>query len=55
MAHIPIVGDVKLVLNEMLALLAEIDKCIDEHALNDWWQQSMNGVNAMVFAMMQMI
>lgn len=39
MAHIPIVGDVKLVLNEMLALLAEIDKCIDEHALNDWWQQ----------------
>lgn len=38
-AHIPIVGDVKLVLNEMLALLSETDKRIDEHALNDWWQQ----------------
>lgn len=38
-AHIPIVGDVKLVLDEMLALLSETDKRIDEHALNDWWQQ----------------
>ncbi|WP_245953306.1 acetolactate synthase 3 large subunit [Moraxella caviae] len=38
-AHIPIVGDVKLVLNEMLALLQESDKCIDEHALADWWSQ----------------
>ncbi len=38
-AHIPIVGDVKLVLTEMLSQLKETNKRIDEHALNDWWQQ----------------
>lgn len=38
-AHIPIVGDVKLVLTEMLSQLAQIEKRIDEHALSDWWQQ----------------
>ena len=38
-AHIPIVGDVKLVLAEMLSQLKETNKRIDEHALNDWWQQ----------------
>ncbi|MDO5651422.1 MAG: acetolactate synthase 3 large subunit [Moraxella sp.] len=39
MAHIPIVGDVKLVLGEMLALLEQTDKRLDEQALADWWKQ----------------
>ncbi len=38
-AHIPIVGDVKQVLTEMIAQLNATDKRIDEHALTDWWQQ----------------
>ncbi len=38
-AHIPIVGDVKNVLAEMLSQLADGDKKLDEHALADWWQQ----------------
>lgn len=37
--HIPIVGDVKSVLTEMLALIDQSDKCIDDMALNDWWEQ----------------
>lgn len=38
-AHIPIVGDVKTVLSEMLAVLDNTDKHLDEHALADWWGQ----------------
>ena len=36
-AHIPIVGDVKPVLEEFLAQLGE--RTLDETALNDWWKQ----------------
>ena len=38
MAHIPIVGDVKSVLTEMLAMVGD-DKELDQHALLDWWAQ----------------
>ena len=38
-AHIPIVGDVKNVLTEMLNQLADDNKKLDEHALADWWTQ----------------
>ncbi len=38
-AHIPIVGDVKPVLMEMLAILQSSQKRLDEHALSDWWGQ----------------
>lgn len=38
-AHIPIVGDVKPVLMEMLAILQNSQKRLDEHALSDWWGQ----------------
>lgn len=38
-AHIPIVGDVKPVLMEMLAILKSSQKRLDEHALSDWWGQ----------------
>lgn len=38
-AHIPIVGDVKPVLTEMVALIKSSDKRLDEHALADWWTQ----------------
>ena len=37
-AHIPIVGDVKSVLTEMLAMVGD-DKELDQHALLDWWAQ----------------
>lgn len=38
-AHIPIVGDVKAVLTQMLDVIKSSDKRLDEHALNDWWTQ----------------
>ena len=36
--HIPIVGDVKSVLTDMLEMLGD-DKELDQHALLDWWAQ----------------
>lgn len=41
-AHIPIVGDVKNVLSDMLAVLTENNAQLDQAALNDWWAQ-ING------------
>ncbi|MFA9486185.1 MULTISPECIES: acetolactate synthase 3 large subunit [unclassified Moraxella] len=38
-AHIPIVGDVKPVLTEMMNVIKSSDRRLDEHALNDWWKQ----------------
>jgi acetolactate synthase-1/2/3 large subunit len=38
-AHIPIVGDVKNVLNEMLGIIKESSTRLDQAALNDWWSQ----------------
>lgn len=38
-AHIPIVGDVKNVLNEMQAAIEARDTKLDERALEDWWNQ----------------
>lgn len=38
-AHIPIVGDVKNVLSDMLAVLTENNAQLDQTALNDWWAQ----------------
>ncbi len=38
-AHIPIVGDVKPVLTEMINIIKSGDKRLDEHALADWWRQ----------------
>lgn len=38
-AHIPIVGDVKNTLSEMLALLQESGVTLDPVALGDWWAQ----------------
>lgn len=38
-AHIPIVGDVKNVLSDMLAVLTENNGQLDQAALNDWWAQ----------------
>ncbi|MGO2367646.1 MULTISPECIES: acetolactate synthase 3 large subunit [Serratia] len=37
-ADIPIVGDAKQVLTQMLELLAQEDKAQDHDALRDWWQ-----------------
>ena len=37
-SHIPIVGDVKSVLTDMLEMLGD-DKELDQHALLDWWAQ----------------
>ena len=37
-AHIPIVGDVKSVLTDMLEMIGD-DKTLDEKALTDWWSQ----------------
>lgn len=37
-AHIPIVGDVKSVLTDMLEIVGD-DKELDQHALLDWWAQ----------------
>jgi acetolactate synthase-1/2/3 large subunit len=37
-ADIPIVGDAKQVLTQMLELLAQEDKVQDHDALRDWWQ-----------------
>ncbi len=37
-AHIPIVGDVKSVLTDMLENIGE-DKQLEQHALLDWWSQ----------------
>ncbi len=37
-AHIPIVGDVKSVLSDMLGIIGE-DKELEQHALLDWWSQ----------------
>ncbi|WP_228284559.1 MULTISPECIES: acetolactate synthase 3 large subunit [unclassified Psychrobacter] len=37
-AHIPIVGDVKSVLTDMLDMIGD-DKTLDEQALSDWWSQ----------------
>ena len=37
-AHIPIVGDVKSVLTDMLEMIGD-DKSLDEKALTDWWSQ----------------
>lgn len=36
--HIPIVGDVKSVLTDMLDIIGE-DKQLEQHALLDWWAQ----------------
>ncbi len=38
-AHIPIVGDVKCVLTEMLEQLKSSGKMLDAQALADWWTQ----------------
>ncbi|WP_230659514.1 acetolactate synthase 3 large subunit [Psychrobacter sp. I-STPA10] len=38
-AHIPIVGDVKSVLTEILEVIKEGDKQLDQPALLDWWSQ----------------
>lgn len=38
-AHVPIVGDVKTVLSEILASLKETDAQLDQPALHDWWSQ----------------
>ncbi|WP_432481322.1 acetolactate synthase 3 large subunit [Moraxella sp. ZY200743] len=38
-AHIPIVGDVKPVLTEMVNVIKSSDRRLDEHVLNDWWKQ----------------
>ena len=38
LAHIPIVGDVKSVLTDMLEIVGE-DKQLEQHALLDWWSQ----------------
>ncbi len=38
-AHIPIVGDVKNVLTEMLASIKENNSRLDQSALHDWWSQ----------------
>ncbi len=38
MAHVPIVGDVKSVLTDMLEMIGD-DKTLDQHALLDWWSQ----------------
>ncbi|MBX4378032.1 hypothetical protein K4H02_23540, partial [Mycobacterium tuberculosis] len=35
----PIVGDVKNVLSDMLAVLTENNAQLDQVALNDWWAQ----------------
>lgn len=37
-SHIPIVGDVKSVLTDMLEIIGE-DKQLEQHALLDWWAQ----------------
>ncbi|MDN3448168.1 MULTISPECIES: acetolactate synthase 3 large subunit [unclassified Psychrobacter] len=38
LAHIPIVGDVKSVLTDMLEIVGQ-DKQLEQHALLDWWSQ----------------
>ena len=38
LAHIPIVGDVKSVLTDMLDIIGN-DKELEQHALLDWWSQ----------------
>lgn len=38
LAHIPIVGDVKSVLTDMLEIVGE-EKQLEQHALLDWWSQ----------------
>jgi len=38
LAHIPIVGDVKSVLTDMLDIVGQ-DKQLEQHALLDWWSQ----------------
>ncbi|WP_367110858.1 acetolactate synthase 3 large subunit [uncultured Psychrobacter sp.] len=38
LAHIPIVGDVKSVLSDMLDIIGD-DQELDQHALLDWWAQ----------------
>ena len=38
LAHIPIVGDVKSVLTDMLDIIGD-DKELEQHALLDWWSQ----------------
>ena len=38
-SHIPIVGDVKNVLDDMLAVIKENNAQLDQAALNDWWAQ----------------
>ena len=38
LAHIPIVGDVKSVLKDMLEIVGQ-DKQLEQHALLDWWSQ----------------
>ncbi|MFW2177085.1 MULTISPECIES: acetolactate synthase 3 large subunit [unclassified Moraxella] len=38
-SHIPIVGDVKSVLTDMLAMVKETGKNLDTQAINDWWSQ----------------
>ncbi len=38
LAHIPIVGDVKSVLSDMLDIIGN-DQELDQHALLDWWAQ----------------
>lgn len=37
-AHIPIVGDIKSVLGDMLEIIGD-DKKLEQHALADWWSQ----------------
>lgn len=38
-SHIPIVGDVKNVLTEMLSIVKDSGKTLDQQALTDWWAQ----------------
>ena len=38
-AHIPIVGNVKPILTEMVNIIKSADRRLDEHALADWWIQ----------------
>ncbi len=37
--HVPIVGPVRRVLGDMIALLAESDRDLDREALAEWWRQ----------------
>ena len=50
MAHIPIVGAVEPVLQEMLAQLKQMNVSKpNPEAIAEWWSQSMSGVKFMVW------